>query len=504
MVRRAKLLALTCLASLGMVSLSSLQTKVQAQTSVATSYPSSVFQAGAASPVQAPANTSPAPEGGQPSSPVLLAPGSQSRDVMILQRQLQQLGYYKGPIDGSYGPSTRRAVQGFQQQAALPTTGNLDQLTWQQMQMPQLFPTNSASAPPTSAGPGVSVPAVPNTSTSTAPQNQPVPSEEANSSSGSSTASAPISAPTTNSVATPATPSAPETPITEPVAGGNQSALPSAGNPAESATSREGRLLWGAIALLSLLLVLVSTVLLAIFVWKRLQQRPRDPRLMPLGGTIEATASETEANPLIGNRSPAGGQADQQNNSLRSRWDSHKGAAEAGLLPLDVEETTRLSRVNITDQLVADLASQDSNQRHRTIWELGQRGSSTAIQPLVEAMIDADSKERSLILAALSEIGMRTLKPMNRALALSLQDENPEVRKNAIRDLTRVYDQISQMSQMLNRAVQDNDAEVQETAQWALDQLGRIRSLPSTALSGVDPSESAPQLPNDSSRTFLP
>jgi HEAT repeat protein len=148
---------------------------------------------------------------------------------------------------------------------------------------------------------------------------------------------------------------------------------------------------------------------------------------------------------------------------------------------LAVGETTRLSRINIVDELVNDLQSSDPTKRRKAIWELGQRGDSQAVQPLVNLMVDSDSQQRSLILTALSEIGTRTLKPMNRALAMSLQDQSPDVRKNAIRDLTRIYDLITQISQLLHYAVDDADTEVQETAQWALGQLNRIRST-----SGLD------------------
>jgi vesicle coat complex subunit len=60
---------------------------------------------------------------------------------------------------------------------------------------------------------------------------------------------------------------------------------------------------------------------------------------------------------------------------------------------------------------------------------------------------------------------------MNQALAISLQDKNPQVRKNAIRDLTRLYDVMSQISQLICLALDDSDEEVQETARWAIRQL---------------------------------
>ncbi|MEH2322233.1 MAG: peptidoglycan-binding protein [Nostoc sp.] len=145
------------------------------------------------------------------------------------------------------------------------------------------------------------------------------------------------------------------------------------------------------------------------------------------------------------------------------------------LLP---EKTSRLVKLNIVDELIQDLRSSDPTKRRKAIWDLGQQGDSRAIQPMVDLMIDADSQESSLILAALAEIGIRTLKPMNRGLAMSLQDESPQVRQNAIRDLTRVYDMMGQMSQMLQHALDDPDAEVQATARYALTQMNRMRGLP--------------------------
>ncbi|MBG1266861.1 peptidoglycan-binding protein [Nostoc sp. WHI] len=142
------------------------------------------------------------------------------------------------------------------------------------------------------------------------------------------------------------------------------------------------------------------------------------------------------------------------------------------------EKTSRLAKLNIVDELIQDLRSAEPTKRRKAIWDLGQQGDSRAIQPMVNLMIDADSQESSLILAALAEIGTRTLKPMNRALAISLQDESPQVRQNAIRDLTRVYDMMSQMSQMLHHALNDPDAEVQATARYALTQMNRMRALP--------------------------
>ncbi|EAW34659.1 hypothetical protein L8106_22089 [Lyngbya sp. PCC 8106] len=143
-----------------------------------------------------------------------------------------------------------------------------------------------------------------------------------------------------------------------------------------------------------------------------------------------------------------------------------------------IADKPRFPQLDRVEQLILELQNTNPTKRSQTIWELGQQGDSRAIQPLVDLIYNSDSKQRSLILAALSEIGTRTLKPMSRALTLSLQDENAEVRKNAIRDLTRIYDLACQMNQLLQRAADDPDSEVRETAKWAADKLSRMRPLP--------------------------
>lgn len=141
-----------------------------------------------------------------------------------------------------------------------------------------------------------------------------------------------------------------------------------------------------------------------------------------------------------------------------------------------VKKDSNIAKTNTVSILIKDLKSSDPQKRKKAIWELAQKGDSRAVQPLVDLMIDCDSKQRSLILEAISQIGIKTLTPMNKALALSLQDDNPDVRKNAIRDLTLVYELVSQVSQLLSYSVNDPDPEVQQTARWALTQLERIRN----------------------------
>ncbi len=138
---------------------------------------------------------------------------------------------------------------------------------------------------------------------------------------------------------------------------------------------------------------------------------------------------------------------------------------------LPVQTTTRIPSGDFIEILLEELQETDPKKRRQAVWNLAQTADSRAMKPLVDLMIDTDSQERSLILEALSQISTRTLKPMNHALTISLQDKNPQVRKNAIRDLTRIYELMSDISQLLCHAIDDGDREVQDTAKWAINQL---------------------------------
>ncbi|MGM0419623.1 MAG: cell wall hydrolase [Bacillota bacterium] len=55
-----------------------------------------------------------------------LQPGDEGADVAILQRKLDELGYYHGRVDGLYGANTESAVVKFQQDEGLAATGIFD------------------------------------------------------------------------------------------------------------------------------------------------------------------------------------------------------------------------------------------------------------------------------------------------------------------------------------------------------------------------------------------
>ena len=88
---------------------------------------------------QAPATAGPSSSTSAPASPATPAnpvtpshpvtPVQPSTAVMQLQRQLGQLNYYEGSVDGLMGPQTIAAIKDLQRQAGLPQTGQMNAAT---------------------------------------------------------------------------------------------------------------------------------------------------------------------------------------------------------------------------------------------------------------------------------------------------------------------------------------------------------------------------------------
>ncbi|MGD1896071.1 MAG: peptidoglycan-binding protein [Phormidesmis sp.] len=376
------------------------------------------------------------PTHGYPSDVVLMAQaesatsnvlslGARGRAVRALQDRLKETGYYDGEVDGIYGLGTQRSVRAFQEEQGVEPTGRLDDATWESLEA-----LNTSAAP---------------TATETS-QSETVVSDR---------------------------PDAPET---------SEPELPPIGDRAvdaddidADAVEREGGGFGRVIGFVLLLSALVASFGGGFFIANRskLEAAEEDP-----------TEEWGEADPSVGvlNSGVSNGTTAIKGTltgGVRNGFNGNGSLATVSANQLStsgqIGGTSAMAQTDVVDGLIKDLHNPDPSQRRKVIWELGQRGNSIAVQPLVDAMVSADSKEKSLVLAALSEIGIRSLKPMNRALAIALKDDNPEVRKNAIRDLTRIYDLVIQISQMLGHATEDEDPEVRQTATWALDQLNRLR-----------------------------
>lgn len=374
-----------------------------------------------------------------------LSLGDRGEAVRVVQERLQQSGFYDGLVDGVYGLGTQRAVSDFQADMGLEITGKLNDETWKQFQQLPTSPDGAlgdVNAQTNGATQGSS--ALP----ATAPTESELPDIEGN---GQRV----------------------EGPVSDDRGGagrivglsfGLAALLASFGigfyianrGKGEAEASEGGE--WGEIAPIGL------------------SGAPAAATSYSLAPAISSAPTMSASNRAAALRGESQGVSQGINGQLTNSPSTQASSSE--MTTGQMGEATPLAQIDIIEGLIGDLRSPDPSRRRKVIWELGQRGNSVAMQPLVNSMESADSKEKSLILAALSEISIRSLKPMSRALAISLQDENPEVRKNAIRDLTRVFDLIAQISQMLGPATEDEDPEVRQTAAWALEQLNRIRRSP--------------------------
>ena len=88
---------------------------------------------GPSTSTSAPANPTTPGTPTTPASPVTpshpVTPVQPSAAVTQLQRELGQLNYYEGPVDGVMGPQTIAAIQDLQRQAGLPQTGQMNAAT---------------------------------------------------------------------------------------------------------------------------------------------------------------------------------------------------------------------------------------------------------------------------------------------------------------------------------------------------------------------------------------
>jgi peptidoglycan hydrolase-like protein with peptidoglycan-binding domain len=65
--------------------------------------------------------------------PTIIGPGDEGRDVRELQARLKQIGWFFGDVTPDYGDQTEEAVSGFQTKREIPSTGEVDQRTWNRL-----------------------------------------------------------------------------------------------------------------------------------------------------------------------------------------------------------------------------------------------------------------------------------------------------------------------------------------------------------------------------------
>ncbi|WP_405899505.1 L,D-transpeptidase family protein [Streptomyces sp. NBC_00727] len=113
----------------------------------------------ASTPAKEPAKASPKPGASRTTPPptptadpqgkVLMASGSEGKQVRELQARLRQIGHFNRTPTGYYGTVTVAAVQSFQGKRGLSRTGRTDTVTWQRLLGMTHEPTAAELNPPT-------------------------------------------------------------------------------------------------------------------------------------------------------------------------------------------------------------------------------------------------------------------------------------------------------------------------------------------------------------------
>ncbi len=127
--------------------------------------------------------------------------------------------------------------------------------------------------------------------------------------------------------------------------------------------------------------------------------------------------------------------------------------------------------IDVVVELIQDLQHSDRNLKRKAIWELAKIGDSRSIEPLAKIIPQAGLVDKSLILKAMTQITNRHFQPINDELFALLKDQNPEIRTNAIRDLTVLYKFVVPVTKQLAQMQQDSDRRVRYAATQALQQL---------------------------------
>lgn len=167
--------------------------------------------------------------------------------------------------------------------------------------------------------------------------------------------------------------------------------------------------------------------------------------------------------------------------SLSEKYWQDNQTVDANALGKLTIVTKKITEIDVVFELIQDLQLSDpvenvaaqKDLRRKAIWELGQSNDFRAVEPLIQIIPQVDSLEKSLILDAITQIASRSTKTIHETLLISLTEENPELRNNAIRDLTRLYQSRSSVSVNLSRMSENSNREIEQIARWALEQFNQ-------------------------------
>ena len=149
---------------------------------------------------------------------------------------------------------------------------------------------------------------------------------------------------------------------------------------------------------------------------------------------------------------------------------------------------SKTTKIDVVSELIQDLqknSKADSkgakDLRRKAIWKLGKTNNFLAIEHLIQIMPDVESLEKSLISDSITQIVNRSFATVDNVLLTLLENESIEVRKSATEDLIYFYQSLSSAVIHLSKMTENSNAEVRNTARWALKRLDKI-SFPTISI----------------------
>jgi hypothetical protein len=102
--------------------------------------------------------------------------------------------------------------------------------------------------------------------------------------------------------------------------------------------------------------------------------------------------------------------------------------------------------------------------KRKAIWQLAEAEKYYSIEPLLKVMPQAKALDQNLILEVVKQINQRNYQSINQELFAALQNEKPEVRLKALRDLKKLYQFVSPVITKIAQMHSDRDYEVRQSA----------------------------------------
>jgi len=149
----------------------------------------------------------------------------------------------------------------------------------------------------------------------------------------------------------------------------------------------------------------------------------------------------------------------------------------------------KLKDTRAVEPLILALKDENSSVREGAAWALGELNDTRAVEPLILALKDEDSDARETAALALKELNdTRAIEP----LILALKDGDSDVRETAAVALGKLKD--TRAVGPLIQALTDEDSDVREATAWALGKLKDTRA--------VEPLKSALNDEDENVRTY--